>query len=585
MRDRKFTYLIGIFFVGLAAIALIGGALYQRSVYTELSQRVNTEAKSVSNYFNNQLQRYHHIPELLTNHYQIRQVFQRQAHANELNWLLLDIAKTSGASDVYVLDSNGDVIATSNFQSQASFLGGNYAFRPYFKQAMQGLNSTYYALGLRSGERGIFFSAPIYVAGKIAGVAAVKVDVDLFEQDTEWLAGNQSAKFMVYGEDNVVFMSNHPFWRLKQLQESDSYSWLQIQHSQRYLNLKQRVLLNHTYSDWLGEVLKWQMEREEHQQGSYVFGTSTLPLLELKFVMLAPLEEATYQIITFVLWLCLLYAVLFIAFVYLYRRIAGYRQLIFTRNALEREVKQRTDELERAHQAVVKSAKLATIGQMSASINHEINQPLSAMNAYLVSCRRLIDKEQYTQARETLQTIESMVERVHKIVSQLKQFSRSSDNQFVWCDWTSCLNSALVVLSPKLNRHHVSLEIQSYSGQVWGEALKLEQVIVNLLSNAIDAVHHSDIKVIKVTVETDVDYVDIHIIDSGFGLELHLIDNIFEPFFTTKSEHGLGLGLSISRNIIRSFDGELSAANNPSGSGAQFTIRLKSQPNGHNNNE
>lgn len=585
MRDRKFTYLIGIFFVGLAAIALIGGALYQRSVYTELSQRVNTEAKSVSNYFNNQLQRYHHIPELLTNHYQIRQVFQRQAHAHELNLLLLDIAKTSGASDVYVLDSNGDVIATSNFQSQASFLGGNYAFRPYFKQAMQGLNSTYHALGLRSGERGIFFSAPIYVAGKIAGVAAVKVDVDLFEQDTEWLAGNQSAKFMVYGEDNVVFMSNHPFWRLKQLQESDSYSWLQIQQSQRYLNLKQRVLLNHTYSDWLGEVLKWQMEREEHQQGSYVFGTSTLPLLELKFVMLAPLEEATYQIITFVLWLCLLYAVLFIAFVYLYRRIAGYRQLIFTRNALEREVKQRTDELERAHQAVVKSAKLATIGQMSASINHEINQPLSAMNAYLVSCRRLIDKEQYTQARETLQTIESMVERVHKIVSQLKQFSRSSDNQFVWCDWTSCLNSALVVLSPKLNRHHVSLEIQSYSGQVWGEALKLEQVIVNLLSNAIDAVHHSDIKVIKVTVETDVDYVDIHIIDSGFGLELHLIDNIFEPFFTTKSEHGLGLGLSISRNIIRSFDGELSAANNPSGSGAQFTIRLKSQPNGHNNNE
>lgn len=585
MRDRKFTYLIGIFFVGLAAIALIGGALYQRSVYTELSQRVNTEAKSVSNYFNNQLQRYHHIPELLTNHYQIRQVFQRQAHANELNLLLLDIAKTSGASDVYVLDSNGDVIATSNFQSPASFLGGNYAFRPYFKQAMQGLNSTYYALGLRSGERGIFFSAPIYVAGKIAGVAAVKVDVDLFEQDTEWLAGNQSAKFMVYGEDNVVFMSNHPFWRLKQLQESDSYSWLQIQQSQRYLNLKQRVLLNHTYSDWLGEVLKWQMEREEHQQASYVFGTSTLPLLELKFVMLAPLEEATYQIITFVLWLCLLYVVLFIAFVYLYRRIAGYRQLIFTRNALEREVKQRTDELERAHQAVVKSAKLATIGQMSASINHEINQPLSAMNAYLVSCRRLIDKEQFTQARETLQTIESMVERVHKIVSQLKQFSRSSDNQFVWCDWTSCLNSALVVLSPKLNRHQVSLEIQTYSGQVWGEALKLEQVIVNLLSNAIDAVHHSDIKVIKVTVETDVDYVDIHIIDSGSGLELHLIDNIFEPFFTTKSEHGLGLGLSISRNIIRSFDGELSAANNPSGSGAQFTIRLKSQPNGHNNNE
>ncbi|WP_394126650.1 ATP-binding protein [Vibrio hepatarius] len=585
MKDRRFAFLVGIFLLGLAIVVLVGGALYQRSLYLELHQRVSQEAKSVSNYFNNQLQRYNHIPELLTSHYQIRNAFLNDNSIQDLSLLLLDIAKTSGASDVYILNQDGGVVAASNFQTEASFIGGNYAFRPYFQEAMKGLTSTYYALGLRSGERGIFFSAPIYVDGVIAGVAAVKVDVDLFEQDTEWLAGNQSAKFMVYGEDKVVFMSNHPYWRLKQLQESGLISWSKIQASQRYLNLKQQILDNQKNSYWLADIDHWQMERSQGAKGNYVFGYSTLPLLGLEFVMLAPLEASLYQQTSFVLWLTIIYSALFIAAAYLYRRMAGYRQLIFTQNALEQEVKVRTAELETVHAALVKSAKLATIGQMSASINHEINQPLSAMNAYLVSCRRLIDKEQFTQARETLQTIESMVERVHKIVSQLKQFSRSSDNQFVWCDWTACLNSALVVLSPKLNSHHVSLEVQSYSGVVWGEALRLEQVIVNLLSNAIDAVHQSDVKVIKVEVEPHVDAVDIHIIDSGSGLELHLIDNIFEPFFTTKSEHGLGLGLSISRNIIRSFDGELSAANHQAASGAQFTIHLKSQPNGHKNNE
>ena len=582
MRDRKILFVFLIYLVCLGLALSTGVSLFQRSLYIELDQKVKNEAENVSTYFNKELARYAHIPELLTNHYQIRQLLQFKTGEEELNLLLLDTAKTTGASEVYVLDIKGDVVAASNFQNPSSFIGGNFSFRPYFQQAIKGQNSTYYALGVRSKERGIFFSSPVYVDEKIIGVAAVKVDISRFEQDTEWLSGQHSTKFMVYGPDNVIFMSNHPFWRLKQLSESEVLSWTQIKESQRYLDLTQNILNNSKRKYALADLQQWQIDYAEAEQGLYFYGESSLPSMSLKLVTFSPAATVGYQVTNFMIWLSLGYSVVFVLAFYLYRRFAGYRQLLYTRRALEKEISVRTHELDKAHKALMQSTKLATIGQMSASINHEINQPLSAMNAYIAACRRLLDRGDYQQAKETLNTIQDMTERVHRIVSQLKQFSRNKEPSLAWCEWSKCLDAALVVVGPQITNYKVDLSVEHYSSFVWGEALKLEQVLVNLLSNAIDAMSEQQEKSISISFSQREGYVDIHITDSGIGLDLQNIDTIFDAFFTTKSDQGLGLGLSISRNIIRSFDGELTAKNGGLWAWAKFTISLKSSNTGNN---
>lgn len=582
-KSKKLYSFVTLFIAGLLFVFILTALVTQRYWFQRLDQQVSTEAVNVSQYFNKQLERYQHIPDLLTSHYQIRQVLKQETQTYALSKILLDIQKTSGASDVYVLDTHGDVIASSNFQSAKSYIGSNYAFRPYFYQAMQGNRWTDYALGLRSGERGIFFSAPIYADNEIIGVITVKVDIDKFEQDTEWLAGSNSAKFMVYGKDEVVFISNHPYWRLKQLRESDYYTWSEIQATHRYLDLQQQRLSNAITSTPYLDKSVWQIESSPQRHEQYVYGKAKLPLLDLDFVMLLPVSEARDKVQVSLILSSLAYTLLVTVMVFVFRRVAGYRQLIFTRNALENEVVQRTQQLESAHQALVQSAKLATIGQLSASVNHEINQPLSAMSTYLVASKRMLAKGMLDEAQQNMVNIESLIARVHKTVSQLKQFSRPSEHRLDWCQWQSCLNNALIVVGPKINSSGVILEAEPHSVLIWGDPLKLEQVLVNLLSNAVEAMQECNRRYISIRFEQDGELELITISDTGTGLDLHAIESIFEPFYSTKSDNGLGLGLAISRSIIQSFGGELLAANNDAHQGAKFTLRLKRKPHADHN--
>ncbi|UUM29761.1 sensor histidine kinase [Vibrio japonicus] len=574
-KSKKLYSFLTLFISGLLLVIVLTALGTHRYWFQSLDRQVSTEAINVSQYFNKQLERYQHIPDLLTSHYQIRQVLKQETQTYALSKILLGIQKTSGASDIYVLDAEGDVIASSNYASAKSYIGSNYAFRPYFYQAMKGNRWTDYALGLRSGERGIFFSAPIYAEDNIIGVIAVKVDIDKFEQDTEWLAGANTAKFMVFGRDEVVFISNQPYWRLKQLRESDDYTWQEIKATHRYLDLEQQTLPNTlTSTPYLDKQL-WTLQVKPQHSEQYVYGRAKLPRLDLDFVMLLPVNEARKKVQVSLLLSVVGYTILVGALVFIFRRVAGYRQLIFTRNALEAEVTQRTKQLEDAHQALVQSAKLATIGQLSASVNHEINQPLSAMSTYLVSTRRMLDKGMLDEAKQNMSNIDSLIRRVHKTVAQLKQFSRPSEHQLGWCQWQTCLNNALIVVGPKINSSNVTLNVEPHNLLIWGDSLKLEQVLVNLLSNAVEAMKGLDNKQISIRFEQDSEWELITISDTGTGLDLQTIDSIFEPFFSTKSENGLGLGLAISRSIIQSFAGELQAANNNDGQGAKFTLRLK----------
>lgn len=324
-KSKKLYSFLTLFIAGLLLVIVLTALVTHRYWFQRLDRQVSTEAINVSQYFNKQLERYQHIPDLLTSHYQIRQVLKQETQTYALSKILLGIQKTSGASDIYVLDAEGDVIASSNYESAKSYIGSNYAFRPYFYQAMQGNRWTDYALGLRSGERGIFFSAPIYAEDKIIGVIAVKVDIDKFEQDTEWLAGANTAKFMVFGRDEVIFISNHPYWRLKQLRESDYYTWQEIKATHRYLDLEQQMLPNTIApTPYLDRPL-WTIQNKLNDSEQYVYGRAKLTLLDLDFVMLLPVSEARKKVQGSLLLAALTYTILISVLVFIFRRVAGYR--------------------------------------------------------------------------------------------------------------------------------------------------------------------------------------------------------------------------------------------------------------------
>lgn len=585
---------------GLIPVLLVTFYLTSDLAYREARQQARYEANNVAEYINSELARYQNIPQLLASNYLIRKTLQDQASreqvttqsteatlqtkANtqqtdtaELNRLLMEIGESAGADDVYVMDRAGVVLAASNYNTPRDFVGGNFAFRPYFSLALKGETTSYYAMGLRSGERGAYFSAPIVIGQEVRGVVAVKIAITKFEQNTALLTGDPAARMISYGEDQVIFISNRPEWRLKQLAEPNQISWQQILDSQRYLNIDQQ-LLNQTVSrNLLGQEL-WQMADAAETSSDllrYSFGIAEIPLLQLKLAILLPYQMALQVLAGYLLTAAALYLFLVPAGFFLYRRVAGYRQLLYTRSSLEQEIQARTQQLDQAHQALIQSAKLATIGQLAASINHEINQPLSAISTYLVSSRRMLMKGKTEPLLDNLNTIESLIHRTHRIVSQLKQFSRVESEHLKPVSLQQSLQNALLIIGPELKQQDVQLELDTQDSRVLAEPLKLEQVLVNLLSNAAEAMRDSaGERRITLQVQQDTEATRIEIRDTGPGLDLQKIDTIFEPFFTTKSNHGSGLGLSIARSIMESFGGALSAANCAQG-GAVFTLTLK----------
>lgn len=585
---KRLPLLLYIYLLGLIPVLLLTFYLASDYAYHEARKKAQYEADNVAEYINSELARYQNIPQLLTSNYLIRKTLQEnltyqqsdssQASDNtELNRLLMEISASAGADDVYVMNSNGVVLAASNYKTARDFVGSNFAFRPYFSQALAGESPRYYAMGVRSGERGAYFSAPVTLDNKIAGVVAIKIAINKFEQNTALLTGDTSARMISYGEDQVVFISNQPGWRLKQLSEPKTIPWQQIHDSQRYLNIEQQLLHQAITQNFLGHEL-WQMAGSANEAARidhYSFGSADIPILDLKLAILLPYQMALQTLAGYLIIATMSYLLLVPAGFFLYRRVAGYRQLLYTRSSLEQEIIARTEALDRAHKALIQSAKLATVGQLAASINHEINQPLSAISTYLVSSRRMLIKGKTEALLENLNTIESLIHRTHKIVSQLKQFSRIESEQLRAVSLQQSLQNALLIVGPELKQQGVHFSYDKQDSRVMAEPLKLEQVMVNLLSNATEAMRDSiGERRINLQIEQRPEATIIEIRDTGPGLDLQKIDTIFEPFFTTKSEHGSGLGLSIARSIIDSFGGSLTADNSPEG-GAVFTLILK----------
>lgn len=677
--------------------------------------------------------KYQHMPTLLASNDRVKKALRDgfESDINQLNRELEQINRITEASDSYILNMDGLTIAASNYRQSASFVGRNFAFRPYFKDAIQGKPGRYYALGITSNRRGYYFSYPVYEGDSIIGIAVVKVDLTQFEKRF----ANQHYEFLLLDPDGVVFSSSRPNWLYRVFGELSHVELQRIADSQRYLgksieklaivyqkpfdeksqivDVLENTILNDTEAlqrlsflrmsrpiRLLGfqisilaplkiineEIALWraifaggvtitallfglamlrtrmlrersdanEMTRhnqayireviqntqaglvtldENHKVESFnpavekLVGQSLAPLVgqplnalfqsdeedgpDLSFYddFLAASNDLGIKVLTREGRLCYSNRVsvpvemtlcemqlpnrlsYLVTFHDMTERKRYEQEITQARIELEQRVRERTFELEGANtrlrheieehkgtqRELIQTAKLAVLGQLSAGINHELNQPLTAIRAFAGNGLKFLDRGQYEQAHTNLQHISQLGHHMGDIIARFKVFARKGDVQQGPIAVQTAIMGALKIMSPRYKEVDIELVVtEDQDFIVNGDMVFLEQVLVNLLANAADAILEEPNNERRVCIEQTMteSHVLICVQDSGNGLSDDAVKHLFEPFFTSKSSGlGLGLGLSISQRIVEAMGGQISAQNQVNG-GAKFCVTL-----------
>lgn len=518
------------------------------------------------------LARHSYLPVLLAEEPVIQDFLQKKSTAlstEALNMYLERINKIAGTLDIYLMLANGDTVAASNWAKEQSFIGKNFAFRPYFQQAIQGQLGRYYAVGTTSNERGYYFAYPISdEEDRSLGVITVKVNV----AEIEALWQSAPIKFLVTDSEGIIFLASDSEWLFKTIKPLPELRRQAIRDVKRYLEKPlmpledfRLVALNPSYQQaWLKNQSYLLAERNMETAGWQVY-----VLLDWKEIT-SP--AATALAVAAVLWLLTSLLVLLLWKNQSQRR--RYKQAAM--EALESKVEERTRELRLAQEGLVQATKMAALGQLSAAINHELNNPLGAIRAYADNANQFLERGYPEIAKANLQEISALTERMATITRQLKIFSRKSSGSISDCHLQVALDSAFLIVRPKLAQTKVMLHDQRAADIEWVKAdlVWLEQILVNLLSNAIDAAAAQSEGQVWLTTQRIADKVSIQVRDNGAGIQEEDKPHLFEPFFTTKAlGKGLGLGLSISYRLAKDMQGELLAENAPEG-GAIFSLLL-----------
>lgn len=583
--------IILIFFAFYFLCAFIGGHWVWSHSYQSLLDKHQSQLERFSSHIQNKLDKYAHIPHLLSKDEPLVEALLNPENSAQLeitNRYLESVNGVIEAADTYLIDKWGTTIAASNWRKERSFVGRNFAFRPYFKQAITGQRSQYYALGSTSGKRGYYYSYPIVYAGGVLGVVVVKMDLSKIEDN--WQQPN--SVFVASDPNGIVFMSSRNDWLFKSLQPLEEPTAAEVWASRQYLN---------TTIDSLGFVGDMSLAHTEAKQGyPYNKGTlvvSSLPLENLKLTIrvLSPKQSVIWFTMGYLLVLTLVFTVLFLVGQLIYHRQQRHRQIeriqqeanqkleyqVMARTAeLQAEIAQRieTEQTLRVTQdELVQAAKLAVLGQMSTSISHELNNPLAAIRSFAENGKLFLHKEKYERTEDNLTRISALTDRMANISQQLRSFAKkTSGNELAQTHLLPVIASAKELMKPAFKSARVTLNTKliEQDVEVQINTIQLEQVLVNLLTNAIEATKGQENKQVHLSIEKDIqaELVWIYVDDNGTGLGEFTFSQLCEPFLTTK-QNGLGLGLSISQQILAGMNGKLSAQNREQG-GARFSICL-----------
>ena len=560
--------------LGLAVSLWLASRYAEQRAWEDRSSEAHGQLQLYAQSIQTLVDRFRSVPQLLSMDGDIQALLQSPddpALRDKLNRRFETLNAAAGASVLYLIDRNGLTLAASNWNEWSSFVGSNYSFRPYFQDAMRQTSGRYFAVGVTTGVPGYFLSHAVYdTQGKAIGVLVVKLELEELQRD--WVG--QPGVLLVADSYGVVILSNRPAWRFRALERLDELDQAELVEVRKYAERSLKPLPKQLGRPFSGDADWMNIDGPDGRQ-TYLWQRQELASEAWTLHLL--IDEGSlgdtarsYRLAAAGTWLTLVFLVLF-----LLQRRKNRRLQANIRERLEREVALRTAELRAAQDGLVHAAKMAALGQMSAAMAHEINQPLTAMQMHLGSLDLLLAQGRHDDARHGLKRIDGLLQRMATLTGHLKTFARKSPaglNEHVLL--SDVLEQALLLVAPRLRSEQVQLEREIYQeDKVCGDAIRLEQVILNLLNNALDAMQDSPERHLDILIDSQDGQCLLQIGDSGGGIAEQHLAAVFEPFFTTKPVgEGLGLGLAISYGIVRDLGGSLEAHNGARG--AIFTLRL-----------
>lgn len=474
-----------------------------------------------------------------------------------LNETLRGFSEAAGLEAVYIMTPGGDVVATSNFAAPDSFLGQNYGFRPYFRGALDGQYTDYFAIGATTGRPGYFVAGPLIASnGDLIGVIAIKLDIS--ELQTSWEERGENV--LAANGDGVVLVSSNRDWLYQTINPLSDARRDDILNSRQFADEALRPL-NWT-ADAHGSV--------DLAGQSYFLTSGQTDLVDWTVYFLSPASAVSRQIVVATVILGSIVAALIGFAVFLRsRRIAA---ALAVSQSRRKALMQANARLLQAQDELSRTSKLAALGQLAASVTHELGQPISALKNHLLAAE--IGNE--ITSPKTAENLKRLTARMEGITKQLRFFARRSRHASSPVDLVTVLREAIALLQHDADAADVVLEFDAPSDEITvaGEQLQLEQAAVNLIRNALQAAENTPKASVRIEIVDIGDSIRIDVTDTGSGLNGLTLDELQEPFFSTKSSGvGMGLGLAITSEIIRDHGGVLSA-HESTGGGAVFSVTL-----------
>lgn len=477
--------------------------------------------------------------------------------AEDLNETLAAFAEASALEAIYVMALNGDVVAASNYRLAQSFLGQNYGFRPYFQGAARGVRSDYFAIGATTGRPGYFVAEPLRAAsGDIQGVVAIKLDISELQQSWE----ERGEAVLAVNGDGIVVLSSNPDWLYQTVRDLDQ-------------STRDRILSSRQFGAEGIAPLPWQSDEAGHvtlANQSYIVTSGTTEVVDWTVHYLTSRTVIARQtwLATGVLGFAIAALIGFSVFL----RSRRIQAALAVSQAQSKALSEANARLLQAQEDLARSSKMAALGQLAASVTHELGQPISAFKNHLVAA----EIGQEITSQDTLDNLRRLAERMEAITRQLRFFSRKGGEDREAVDPSAVIREALALMRHDLDAAQVKVDWQlpSAATTVWASRLQLEQAMVNLLRNALDAARDSAAPHIWIAQNNTADGIEIAVRDSGPGLRGLTLETLQEPFYSTRSSgDGMGLGLAITSEIVRAHGGSMSAIDSKEG-GAQFKLTL-----------
>jgi len=489
---------------------------------------------------------------------------------DELDNRLARFAQSAGIDAIFLMDGDGLTISASNAKSERSFKGQNYAFRPYFQQAQQRQLGEFYGIGATTGEPGYFYAISVQnPSGGPAGVIAIKIDLSAVQES--WQASGE--QIVLANADGVALLASDPNWRYRALEPLSDEQRAQIIAARQFADEPLDPF------DWAPNRAD-QTARIDNDQLIYLSSYDLPNSWSLHFFVPDDLPVTRAWLATGTFLILMMTAL--IAFQLFRVRQIGAALVrseteeallreandnlaveIEVRRAAERDLQKTQVELERA-------GRLAALGQLASSVTHELGQPIAAMRNQLAASEMTAGESPLTNK------MTGLVARMENITKQLKFFSRKGRDKFETVDLRDVMTDALDLLEPTIALSSAQVIFERPDDQMLVKAnrLRLEQVMTNIVRNALDAVEGSQTQKINIVMDQDTSQVWFSVTDTGHGLGGKSLDDLNEPFATTReSGRGMGLGLTISAGIVSDHDGSISADEREEG-GTVFRITL-----------